>query len=471
MKPGSLLIRLLCLFPLFIQVFFCPQQVRAFEDYRRSELLLRLDAEIDRLIKRFDHEPFIDKTPLEPVDPQWRRLGFVPFIRSPGRSIYPNTVPAQEERGASLAAFAACGETEPLLFGLRTLEDGIRELRVSVSGLVSLDTVGVIPRECLELSVVEYFRVRWGDGSAARSWRWHPVRIWPLDRYPGSPFCRPTGPGGSGSLSVAPNTAQAFRLTVHTPLDAPSGRYMGSVFFESERGAFRIPLFFHVLPVTLEREGLFAHGVFVSGPQDKTAAADLAAHGVNAVGWWYDPDLLKAGSEKGEVVFDFTLQDAFLQRLEQAGLTGPHLIYAGRPPSPLFDYTIAETMGIEPGKPEFLKLYAQAVQTIFEHARKNYGSRLIWGIFDRPDKDRHRKSLESFSARARALRSLMGPGARLVSPVVEKIKKREKEHIARYVDIWLLGQGVEEEDNFQETALKWAYTACTQRDSAAGSRY
>ncbi|HUU26684.1 MAG TPA: hypothetical protein VM123_02640 [archaeon] len=434
-------------------------------DSPRLQFLMQLNAQIDGQIGKFRSDQYIEQNPLQPVEPRWLNLGFIPFARASGRSIYPNTVPGQEERGAALKAFAAPGEDRSLVFGVRALERGVSGLVIQVGGLVSLDTVGVIPPESIELGVVEYFRVRWGEGSAAKGWRWHPTRIWPLGRYPGSPFCRPEL---ESRLWVAPNTAQAFWLTLHTPSDVPAGSYAGSVFVGSDRGSYRIPVFFTVLPLELENTGLPPHGVFVSGPQDQIAVHDLAVHGINALGQWYNHQEMPARYGRGGVVFDFALQDAFMSRLSGAGITGPQIIFAGSPVNPTFDLALADTTGLEIDSPEFLMAYAQAVQSIFEHARKNYRNRLVWGIFDQQDKNR--KSLERFRARAQELTKVMGSSAGLISPVTREVRREEKEYIAPYLGIWLLSEGVEKQVEPEGVRI-WGYAACTQRDSAAGSRY
>ncbi|RLB12499.1 MAG: hypothetical protein DRG82_16995, partial [Deltaproteobacteria bacterium] len=394
----------LCL--LFLQASFLAARSPG-ELYRRG-FLQRLSREIDLQIQNFKHEPFRETTPLEPLDPRWRSLGFIPFARAYGRSVYPNTVPQENERGVSLEAFATWGEVEPLAFGVRALEWGIRGLSVSVEGLVNMDTVGFIPPDSIELGVVEYFRVRWGEGSAAGAWRWHPTRIWPVEDYPGSPFC---WPDTLGRLRVSPNTTQLFWLTIHTPRDIPSGRYAGSVALESERGFYRVPVFFTVLPVFLVRGGLRPNGVFVSGPQDAFACRDLARHWINAVARWYNPRLMSCSLGRDGVSFDFEIEDVFMQRLAEAGLSGPHVLFAGSAESLVFDSTLARTSRLETDTPEFYLAYAQAVQLILEHGRKKGWNTKVWGILDRMGEDE--QILRQLTSRAQVLKRVMGSGIHL----------------------------------------------------------
>lgn len=456
--------------PLFIAVLICsfslasPLYAQTGSNFVQRPFLERLSIEIDRQIRGFRHFPYKEPNSLEPLDPEWRALGFIPFARAWGRSVYPNSIPSPEERGAPLESFAAPGESEPLVFGLRALDAGINGLRVSVSGLVNIDTVGFIPPESIEVGVVEYFRVRWGEGSQARAWRWHPTRIWPWRDYPGSPFCIPDS---SGSLWVRPNTAQHFWLTVRTPADLTPGNYSGSVFVESDQSFYRIPINFTVLPLRLSSRGLPLHGAIIPAPQDPFACRDLASHGINSLARWYDPANLPAKSENGEISFDFRLEDAFMARLADSGIHGPQIIFAGSPRNPVFDSTLAVAAGVRPDSAWFDMLYTQAVQAILEHSRKQGWPRLLWGIFDRIERDGG--ALSVFQSRAKVLRRVMGSEVKLLSPLISESDREALEELAPLVNNWLLGEKVEITPQMREKAV-WGYTAITQRHSGAEAR-
>jgi len=458
-------------FPAFAAVLICslslalPSFAQTGTGFVRHPFLARLSSEIDRQIRGFRHLPYEETNSLEPLEPRWRALGFIPFARAWGRGVYPNTIPSAEERGAPLESFATPGESEPLVFGLRVLGSGVSGLRVTAGGLVNIDTAGVITPDSIDVGVVEYFRVRWGEGSGARAWRWHPVRIWPWEQYPGSPFC---SADTSGLLWIRPNTAQHFWLTVHTPSDAVPGDYSGSVFVESDQGYYRIPVRFTVLPVRLSSRGLPQRGVMLPAPQDPFACADLASHGINTLVRWYDPATLPARFDNGEISFDFTLEDAFVARLATAGIRGPQIIFAGGPASPVFDSTLSLVSAVPPDSAWFDMIYAQAVQVIFEHSRKHEGPRLFWGIFDRTDKSG--KALSVFQSRAGALRKVMGSGANLASPLLDKPDKGLLEELVPYVNLWLAGEKFEFDGQTGDEAV-WGYTAITQRNSGAEARF
>ena len=461
-------------FPLFAFAGFTPAQEPG--PYGGAGLglhldfLSRLNLEIDAAIVNFENEPYQETTPLEPLEPRWVELGFIPFSRAYGISVYPNTVPAFEERGALLAGFAAPGEDEPLVFGVRTLGSRVEGLFIRIDDLVCIDTIAYIQAENIDIGVVEYFRVRWGRGSSDKKWRYHPTRIWPLELYPGSPF---SGPTGDGTLWVSPGTAQHFWLTVHVPAGAPAGQYVGSIGLRSHRGSYNIPLYFEVLPVSLTDIGLPVHGVLMPGPQDRAACRDLAVHGINAASQWYNPKQIPARFVHGRFSFDFGLQDAFMRRLSDEGILGPHIIFAGGTEDATLDRTLSETADLEPDDPAYLAAYAQAVRSVFNHGRRARWNRLFWGILDRslPNSS----SLAWFTARAAAVKKLAGSTVPLVSPLIQG-EKVELETLAPYVDVWLAGEGLDEiifdyGASSSSRVRTWSYTSCTQRNSAAESRY
>ena len=426
--------------------------------------LERLNAEINRDVAGFKNDPFVETTPLEPLEPRWKELGFIPFARAYGVSVYPNSVPSAAERGAPLEGYAAQGEAEPLVLGVRALSAGLSGLKITAEGLVCQDTEGYVPPDSLEIGVVEFARVRWGAGSDARGWRWHPVRIWPWKDYPGSPFSRPDT---NGTLRIAPNNAQHFWIRVHTPVNAPAGRYTGGLLVESERGSCRVELHFTVLPVRLTSRGLPPYGVFLPGPQDLTAIRDLAGHGINAVARWFDPARMPAVNDKGNTAFDFRLEDNFINRLSAAGIDRPQIFFASNPAGSPFDSCVAASSGLALNSAEFFTAYAQAAQSIVEHAFKQGWPRQVWGIYDRLAAGT--KDSESFKARAQALRKVMGNRISLVSPIIGSRKGGITAAVAPYVDVWLLGEEAEAEKNMKELAV-WGFVPCTQRDAALEAR-
>jgi len=456
---------------LFAAVCICslylafPLSAQTGGSFVRHPFLERLSGEMDRQIRGFRHLPYKESNSLEPLDEQWRALGFVPFVQAWSRSVYPHTIPTAEQRGAPLESFAAPGESEPLVFGLRALEAGISGLRVAAGGLANLDTVGFITADSIELGVVEYFRVRWGKGSQARAWRWHPTRIWPWADYPGSPFCRADT---SGALRVLPNTTQHFWLTVHTPADAAPGNYSGSVFIESDRSYYRIPVRFTVLPTALGYRRLQPRGVIIPAHQDPFACRDLASHQINTVARWYDPANLPARGEKGGISFDFRLEDAFMARLVDSGINGPQIIFAASGANPVFDSALSRAAGVPQDSAWFGTVYAQGAQAVLEHSRKQGWPRLLWGIFDRAGGSGEQLSV--FRSRAESLRRVMGSGVNLVSPLIGSEDNSLLKELAPFVNLWLVGEEVEIDEQMREKPA-WGYTALTQRNSADQARF
>lgn len=462
-KAGVKFIRsaVLCFIPLV--VFAASSSGQESELQERREFMRRLTVDVDNHLRGFREEPYVEDTPLEPVEESWRQLGFIPFVREYGRSVYPNTVPARSERGGALAAFAAPGESEPLAFGVRTLEIPLEGVRLSCEGLANLDTLGFIPPEAIEFGVVEYWRVRWGEGSSARLWRWHPTRIWPSARFPGDGFGRV---GADGEMTLAARAARSFRVTVRTPEDAPAGKYVGEVVLESCLGAHRFPVEFTVLPLTLERTGREIVGMMMSGPQDAASCRALAALGVTATSQWYDPDFLPLIRERGSLTFDYTLQDAYMHRLAGAGLDGPHLVFAGSASSPRFDNALAETTGIAIDSTGYLQSYALAVQGIFSQARQAGWPPPVWGILDRLAAGG--SGIDWFNSRAGELRRIAGGAVSLVSPIIAEALKTAS--LDSLVDYRLAGGDAVLRDR-ASGQHQWGFDTCTQRDSASAARW
>ncbi|HLA38839.1 MAG TPA: hypothetical protein VJ417_02530, partial [Candidatus Glassbacteria bacterium] len=386
-----------------------------------------------------------------------------PFVCDWGEAVYPNSVPAVDRRGAEIRSFAAVGETEPVAFGLRTLDAPVAGLRITPGELVNLDSAGVIPADSLHTAVVEYGRVRWGEGSAARRWRWHPLRVWPLEKYPGSRFCEPEP---EGTLQVAANTAQVFWLEIHLPRDAVPGNYAGSVLVQSWRGSCSVQIYFAVLPLKLEKSGLPPFGVYIPGPLDSFACQDLAGHGLNSTARWYDSTQLTPHPAAGQTAFDFGLEDLFMKRLSASGITGPQLFYAATQQASLLENSLRTPEDSLSPQAEVLA-YAQAAQVILEHSRKNGWPRQVWGIVDRLRPGS--LDLDLFVERAAALRKVMGPRFNLVSPLITDRDRKLVERIEPFVSAWLIGAAVEPDQLMQRSAI-WAYTALTQRDAGATAR-
>ncbi len=209
------------------------------------------------------------------------------------------------------------------------------------------------------------------------------------------------------------------------------------------------------------------------GPLDRVACRDLARHGVNATSQWYDPRQMPVRYTRGRIGFDFDLQDTFMSRLSDEGILGPHIIFAGGKEDAPLDRTLSETVELDPDDPAYLPAYAQAVRTIFDHGRKAGWNRLFWGILDRSPADS--ASLGWFAARATAVKKLGGATIPLVSPLIQG-QAGEIEALAPYVDIWLAGEGMDEMifasgSASTKKARTWGYASCTQRNSAAESRY
>ncbi len=434
------------------------------QDSRSVSFYRQMMSGVQAKLSLFEYKPYREREQMSAPAARWAELGYVPFVRHWGAQVYPVSVPAGHEIDAVATAFAAPGELEPVAFCIRTLGRELSGLRLSAGALVSLTSDSFIPPDSVELGIVEYFPVRWGKGSFSRQWRWHPSRIWPLTKFPGNRFCErePTG-----TLKVPPNTTIRFWVRIHTPADIAPGAYTGSVLLEHWGGTYRLPISFTVLPAVLSGRDLPPFGVFIPGPLDSYACADLAAHGIRSVARWYDPRQLPLRYLEGSLRPDFRLEDLFMRTLAEAGIDGPQIIFAAGAGEAKFDSSLAAATGDTTGEGAGDLLYARSVQAINQHAAGRGWPAIVWGILDRALD--WNESSAWFRGRSRALDRVMGYRANLASPLLGGRDEAIVEDLAELVNVWLVADDVRPDESMRRGAV-WGYTALTQRDSAGAAR-
>ena len=427
----------------------------------------RIVGDVESRVGQFEYRPYREQARMENFDLGYMELGFVPFVRSLGRAIYPNTVPAAAEVGAEAKVFTVPGEIEPVSFCIRTLDSPVSGLKLAPGGFLGLDTEAFIPPDSVEIGVVEYFPVRWGKGSSSREWRYHPVRIWPITSFPGNRFFTREA---AGTFRVLPGTTIEFWVRIHVPRDAMPGAYSGSVVVEHWGGTYRLPVTLTVLPVELQSDGLPPFGAFIPGPLDMFACADLASHGIKSLARWYDPVQFPLRGGGDGPVADFRLEDLFMRRLAEAGINGPQILYAAGAGGAAFDSLLAaatSTDSVLPGAQVPALVYARTVQAIDKHATAAGWPRLVWGIIDRVGD--WGKSKGRYLSLSGAINQVMGYRANLVSPLMGEAGGRTTRDLAGKVSVWMVGDEVEPDETMRRAAI-WGFTALTQRDSAAAAR-
>ena len=428
------------------------------------EMLNNLNLRIEQTIRNYENDPYRESGKPAPVEQEWLNKGFMVFMRDWNRPVYPSSFPGIEERGTVASVFAAPGGREQFCFSIRTLDTPLDGVEFEAGDFVGLEEEGTISASCMKLKVVEYFRVRWGENSSSKKWRWHPTRIWPLENYPGNRFCYPTYVG----LGISARTSQRFWVDIKLPAGAHPGNYVSDIKVVGSSG-------FHVLPIYLtvldsepldKPDRVFA--VAVPGAQDITCCNDLAAHGINSLLQWYDPRQLPISIERGRIQYDFTLQDKFMQRLRRSGVDGLHVMVAGKLPVPAFERELSACSGLSPDSSGYFPLYAGSILEMANHAASEGWNTFCWLIADRiGEKSEDR---EWYAGRAGSIDRIAGRAVRLISPLGVD-DDRTIQTLAPSTDYWIVQESPAEISKKAKTqANVLSLVSLTQRNDSGDGR-
>ncbi|MCJ7822121.1 MAG: hypothetical protein MUQ26_03405, partial [Armatimonadetes bacterium] len=255
----------------------------------------------DEELAKWREEPDLPTGPEPPLAESDQQRGFYLWHRHWANPIYPQTNPAPGEMNPTLRLFASPGEYEPLTFTVRTL----REIERAD---VSVESIGPVPAENIEVRKVRFLPARRGYVDTGT------YRVIPdiLDRWHG------------GSLPGDDNTT--FWLTLRVPEDAPPGIYRGQIRFTADGTTALIPVLLRVLDADLQEDPDHTYGIYYTNPLSRALSApddvsrrhwerkaelehaDMVAHGTrNIVLSCWSP----AADENGE--FDLSGGLAFLE--------------------------------------------------------------------------------------------------------------------------------------------------------------
>lgn len=253
----------------------------------------------------FTEAPEKDETPVEPSADDTAR-GAIPFVRSYVKFVFPVTVPAKAERVTKGKVVLTPGEYEPFQFAIRALKD-FEEL--------SAELAAPAPKGLeAEIRWVECAPVHNG-GSRANKFKIQPNRLWPKEIFP--------------TCTAKKDTSRAWYLTVKAADDLAAGSYPLKIDVK-EKGqpvaSFEVEV--AVLPFKLPKVTERCFMLVDAGMiEEDSVLADLAAHGVSAVGAFNEFQPLK-GKE-----VDFALWDAYFAKLRKHGLDNGFFWYLGNPKS------------------------------------------------------------------------------------------------------------------------------------------
>ncbi|MDA1142034.1 MAG: hypothetical protein O3B01_26025 [Planctomycetota bacterium] len=340
----------------------------------------------DNYFKRVLHTPSgqDDMTDVE------QKRGFLVFTRDWMSDVYYNDGPKEGERIEKLTASAFAGEQEPITVSVLPSRD-LGNMTVKVSDLRG---PGMIPAQSIDVGHVQYRLSRVTmEGSV---YTIAPRLIQPKN-----------------SIDMPKGITRTFWVNVKTPADTAAGAYKGEMHITWERGgSLVVPIEFTVRKGTLDPVDIPA------GPWGHTI--NLPWHGAE-VGDWNDAMALKSlrklrdygfttcsglpvvsfkGFQDGVPVIDYSVADAQMKRLKEAGFSMPVISYCQFHGLDTYfkDEGAMNRAGFTDYS-EFLKTLFGAIQ---KHANEAGWLPVYWNLGDEPIGDSLDKSAENAEAYRKA---------------------------------------------------------------------
>lgn len=255
-----------------------------FSKPRRDVVLYFDNFRCQAMAARFKPIVFEETNPaLEPTAADQAR-GYMLFARHWLSSVFPNSLPLSTELEPRLAVFGTPGQTVPVTFCIRALQDLGEVGAVSVGLKQGTKT---LPAETMKINPVSYRDKR---------------LVYSSDYFIKD---MPTIIEQRATVAVPANRTQLFWASVTIPQSAAAGLYEGSVVVSAANGKqSSIPLQVRVLPYKLQEARYMLWGEYYlrpaldKTPEAKRAAverdlADQRAHGMTSVGLCF-------GMEKGD---------------------------------------------------------------------------------------------------------------------------------------------------------------------------
>lgn len=342
---------------------------------------------VDEMVK--PRTVYLDETAPPDVTDEERVRGFLLFSRSRVRVLFPNAVPAAEERVRALSVAACPGEYEPMVLAVRALRD-LQGLCVSVGNLTG--DAGVIPAQAVDVRSVRFHPK---EGQA----RWGPFNETLMEV--------PLFLEKRESLTVAASRNQPFWLTIHVPADARPGAYSGSVTVQAAGGpGARLPVTVEVYPFTPDQPTGVTFAMYTRMRSDRAwiaeAFADLRAHGMTGVALCGNSGLALSLRD-GQVMVDWTGDSPLERNMDEytrAGFPEPMVWLMGGD-IPRFCEGLAPRAG-----EDFARAYRQIITAIVEHGKHAGWPEIIFQPVDEPFE--HADRLEEGLRLLRILKTIPG---------------------------------------------------------------
>lgn len=289
-----------------------------FSKPRRDAILYIDNFRCQAMSTRFKPIVFEETNP--PLEPSAgdKERGYVLFGRSWLASVFPNSLPLASELNPQLAVFGTPGQTVPVTFCLRGLQN-LGEVAVRSSDL-KLGT------KTLPAGAVSVYPVSYRDKRLV---------------YSSDYFIKamPTILEQRASVKVPADRTQLFWLNVSIPATAAPGLYTGEVSVEAANGKpATMPLAVRVLPFKLAEPRNMLWGEYylkpslnAKTPEDQRAAiqrdlADQRAHGMTSVGLCFGLESKEYKVEGTKVTLTLDpagLYTTFMEAYKQLGFPTP----------------------------------------------------------------------------------------------------------------------------------------------------
>jgi hypothetical protein len=231
--------------------------------------------------------------------------GYIPFIRTYLKFIYPRTHPQASEVSLTGGMLVSQGEYEPFQLGLKALKD-FTEVSAEISGLPK-DIVG-------QILWAEQAPKRIG-GSRSKKARVQPNRLWPQEIFP--------------TCKIEKDSCNVWWLLIRTNKDTKPGDYNCNI--QLKAGKEKLANFvitIKVLPILLPEK--IKQAVFLcdsSMVDEESTLIALAEHGQNSMATFSDFSPFKGGN------LDFSYWDSAFVKLKKHQIFNSFFWYLGNPTS------------------------------------------------------------------------------------------------------------------------------------------
>ncbi len=339
-------------------------------------------------------ENYREKTPetnlTEPdVPPQFKELGYIPFVTHPMTFVYRVTRPKAGEIDKPVRAFATPGEYVPLTFAIRTLKP-VNCVEIEIGDFTAKDGTVVIPRRNIDLRRVMDLYI---PTLEKNEYITTPKYLESFDEF--------------DILNIDAGTTERFWLTVKVPDNAPAGTVNTTITVKARNaGSYSFKSAIRVLPFKLAVPDPFTEINFqiLSNSNDprflsygrdnypdqmNRVFVDMIEHGMTSNNYEHvNPYFGKDANGKLVIDFDrpgmtsyYSMND-FMYILKRAGFSGPFCYYNG--PNEWSNYGVSGLLKYPHYSEEYNQALRELVKATEEQRVKQHWPEFIYFLGDEP---------------------------------------------------------------------------------------